>query len=208
MRLSRFSLGVVTLGLIGLTSCNVDTEKLAAKLADDLKKADQRILVGVGDDQPIIIAGGSMNFIAPLGWEIKPDPSMTALNYVDSASPATIRYVPKVEILKPNDATELPNIVIGQDITITINYDKKKGGGNDPEVVTVKIAGGKKISITSNATDPRTWKNNSARFWSHGKKHKSISTIDVNGDTVDCGNDGECAVVIHYCTVLAGCEYR
>jgi hypothetical protein len=207
MHLPRLGLALVTVCLIAFTGC-VNEDKLAKALVAELNKSNQKILVGVGDDQPIIIAGGSMNFIAPLGWQFQPDNSVAMLNYVDLVSPGTVRYTPRVEIVKPNDATEIPNIVNGQDINITINYDQKKGGGSDPEVVLVKITGGKKITITSNKTDPRTWKNNSDRFWSHVTKHKSISTIDVNGDTVNCGADGECSVVIHYCTVAAGCVYR
>jgi hypothetical protein len=201
--------GVVMFGLVVLVSCQVDADKLAAKIAEDLKKQNPyRQTYGVGDDQPIVVAGGSINFIAPSGYAFVADAVTKSLRYTAPVGTAII----KVDVIDFNDTDNSYTIGSGTDPNIQITYDKKKGGGgNDPETVTISAPAGADLLITADKTDMSTSHMNSDRFWSHPKKHKSMSKVQVGvNPAVSCGNDGECSVVIHYCTTAPGvkCSYH
>jgi hypothetical protein len=212
MDLSRSSwimLGAVTLGLAILASCGkIDADELAKKIAADLKKDDRYRRFGIGDDQPIVVAGGSMNLIAPVGLAFVADTGKQALTLTAPAG----TVITKVDVIDPNDTPRSYPITGGTDPQIKITYDKKKGGsGSDPEVVTISASHGTDLAITSDTKDMSTAHSNSDRFWSHPKKHKSISKVQVGNNTaVQCGNDGECSLVIHYCTTAVGvtCIYH
>ena len=197
MHLSRGGwtlLGTVALGLAALSSCT----KTAA---DDPARHRP---VAVGDDQPIVIAGGSMNFIAPSGSAFVADTSTRSLRY---AAPAGT-VITRVDVIDPRDAKKQVDIVGGQDPNIRITYDIKKGGGNDPEIVTIAAPNGTDLKITSDTNDMSAANSNSDRFWSHKEKHKSISQVQVGANTIQCGNYGECSVVLHYCPPIAtGCTF-
>ena len=211
MRLSRCGwtlLGTVTLGLAVLTSCNkVDTDDLAKKIAKELRDGDKPYHpVAVGDDQPIIIAGGSMNFVAPVGLFFVKDTGAQALRY--TAPTGTV--ISSVDVIGPdvNDqmVKQIFAIVSGQDPNIQLTYDKKKGSGNDAEIVTIAAPIGTDLKITSSTKDMSTAHSISDRFWSHPKQHKSMSKVQVGANpAVTCGNFGECSVVIHYCPTSGTC---
>jgi hypothetical protein len=198
MHLSRGGwtlLGTVALGLAVLSSCT----KIGA---DDPARHRP---VAVGDDQPIIIAGGSMNFIAPSGYAFVADTSTRSLRY---AAPAGT-VIRRVTVIDPGDVKNKFDIVAGQDPNIRITYDKGKcGAGNDPEIVAIAAPNGTDLTITSDTNDMSAANSNSDRFWSHKKKHKSISQVQVGANTIQCGNYGECSVVLHYCPAIAtGCTF-
>ena len=186
--------GTVALGLAVLSSCT----KIGA---DDPARHRP---VAVGDDLPIVIAGGSMNFIAPSGYAFVADTSTRSLRY---AAPAGTR-ITRVDVIDPGDVKKQVDIVGGQDPNIRIKYDIKKGGGNDPEIVTIAALNGTDLTITSDTKDMSAANSNSDRFWSHKEKHKSISQIQVGANTIQCGNYGECSVVVHYCPAIkTGCAF-
>ena len=208
MRLSRCGwtlLGTVTFGLAVLTSCNkIDADDLAKKIAENLKKDDKPIHpVAVGDDQPIIVAGGSMSFIAPVGYAFVADAPSKSLRY---AAPAST-VITSVDVLGPDDVIHpcTPcnfTIAAGEDPNIKITYDKNKKGGIDPEIVTISAPNRTDLTITSKPKDMSKAVMHTARFASHPNQHKSISQVQVGTNTVPCGNFGECSVVIHYCSTL------
>jgi hypothetical protein len=207
MHLSRCSwtlLGTVTLGLAVLTSCGkIDADEMAKKIAADLRKDDPKNRFAVGDDQPIVVAGGSMNFIAPVGLAFVADTPNKSLDFTAPAG----TQITKVDVIDPNDALNSYPIAPNTNPQVKITYDKKKGGGSDPEVVTISAPKGTDLTITSDTKDMSTAHSNSDRFWSHPKKHKSISKVQVGTNSpVSCGNDGECSVVIHYCTTAVGVQ--
>ena len=202
MHLSRGGwtlLGTVTFGLAVLTSCT----KIGA---DDPARHRP---VAVGDDQPIIIAGGSMYFVAPVGYQFMPDadPKTLLFGVLNSSSASTDRWVSSVDVIEPDNTLTKTPLSSGQDLNIVIEYDQKKGGGgNEKEEVTITAPNRHNLTITSSLPDNiRKAKAHSPRFWSHFDKDKSISKISVNGViTKDCKAYGECAVVIHYCIDSAG----
>ena len=104
MHLSRCSwtlLGTVTLGLAVLTSCGkIDADEMAKKIAADLRKDDPKNRFAVGDDQPIVVAGGSMNFIAPVGLAFVADTPNKSLDFTAPAG----TQITKVDVIDPNDA--------------------------------------------------------------------------------------------------------
>jgi hypothetical protein len=109
-----------------------------------------------------------MNFIAPVGYAFVADAASKSLTY--TAPPGTV--ITKVDVIDPTDTLHTFPIASGKDPNIQITYDKKKGGGNDSETVTVAAPMGNDLSIKADTVDMSTSHQNSAGF-GHTPKHKS-----------------------------------
>lgn len=154
-----------------------------------------------GDDQPVVMAGGSMYFSTTGDGEFD-NTSTDAVTHSASS-----RYITKVTITDPDDKDTIQSFS-GVQVKITMVYDKNKGSGSDMEKITLATDGnGQGMTLTSDKKGfGSMFKKFGPNLGMYQRKHKSLSRICINDDTcntgsgTDCGNYGECVMTIKYCT--------
>ena len=206
MKLQRFR-WILVIGIavaaISFTGCKKETAEGGAKPAEGGPKTK----AGGGDDEPVVVAGGSTYIGTPSGHRFDPD-STGRLVHSDPN-----RYVTSVEVIDKDDnpLTPVPTFN-NQPVTIDITYCRIGTGhacvSGTSETVTLKtVTLGQGLTISSDRTKmARSPKMIPPNLLTHPRRKKTMRDVSLNGTKVaDCYDDGECSITIHYC-LTADCK--
>jgi hypothetical protein len=182
---------------------------LAATLAINYMKQQGQVNpldVGANQDEPIIVAGGSMHFITAPEFTLSGDGAGTlTLLKSDGTAPksATVSQV-DVSYSNGTGGSQQANLSPSSPITITMTYGK---GGGGTDTVTISIDNStSKFQVTNSDKDIG---NDSPTFITY-RRHKSqdgkLNKINVNGTDYPCDSKtANCVIKIHYSCAKANC---
>jgi len=178
-----------------------------------------------GDDEPIIMSGGSMYIGNHPGgilanYQINADHGAHRLVHSDQSL-----YVKRVDVTDTNDNTTFypasGQLTAADTVKIDLTYCKLvPSGGNldcdqtSTETVTFQtVTGSQGLVITSTAADMDRSTHLLPNLWAHRRRHRKIKNITTTigtgqPDTKSCLPDGECSIVIHYCTLSTDCTLK
>lgn len=155
------------------------------------------------DDEPILMAGGSMYISTPRG----PDdfyPSGDDLQHQN-----TSRYVRKVEVRDADDGVH--SYPFNGNNQAKIDVEFCKNCASDKETVTFRTSAQNNQGLTIHSDSSKMADSIQLlpHLWVHRHHQKQIQSITVSGSTtpsmkIPC-TDGDCVLTIHYCSMNADC---
>ena len=188
-----------------LAGCNWQTGSTKKK-DPDFHKEDTG-----GDDQPIVIAGGSLHVFTPLGWVFNPGASDADPWTLSSDNvPITGRYITYVEGVD-TDGTAFPTAgpyVRGDKVTVAVQYcdgrNCNSGHVRGISFIYDGTAGTPVLTVDDDIDHGRAFKKAFNSYLKHytQKKYSFNQIVVKKNDTADktwaCSNDGDCEIKIHF----------
>ena len=190
-----------------LAGCNWQTGSTKKK-DPDFHKEDTG-----GDDQPIVIAGGSLHVFTPLGWEFNPGASNAyPWTLWDSYNtvPVTGRYVSYVEGVD-TDGTAFPTAgpyARADKVTVAIQYCESRACNSGHVRGISFIYDGTLatpvLTVDDDMDHGGAFKKAFKSYLKHytQKKYSFNQIVVKKNDTADktwaCSNDGDCEIKIHF----------
>jgi hypothetical protein len=170
------------------------------------------IKTGPGDDEPIIMAGGSMRITTILDWGDDFVSTGGMLVHDNPMRMATNLYVSQIVILdtagtKHYQETDSSTGKVQIDMNYCVPQSAgattcQQGTAETVSFITTSVNQG--LTVTSTGQLPTE---TTRYFWDHPATQKKIEWISINGKQVtDCLPSGLCNMVIHYCKFDKGCR--
>jgi hypothetical protein len=153
-----------------------------------------------GDDEPILVGGGSLHLRAHNGQWIGTGESPRKWEHCDSGGNPSKRFSTKVDIVYVKGATpsaEVPALEIrkiDQHASIEISFST----GEPPVTLEAAQAGG--LTVTSNGPGAVGANDPSLISFPAGTPKEVVLKRDGQADErYSCGSMGRCILIIHYC---------
>jgi len=154
-----------------------------------------------GDDQPILVVGGSLHVSASSGkWDKQPDGSVV---HKDTAGNPSKRHVTRIEVFSTkllDGSTIVDKVDPVGPVSIEMIFGPSNPSSvslnNDPSPAGLGL-----ILGPGGAVDQLD-----SRLVSFTTGTPILNLVKINGKSYDCGPCGKCTLLIHYCDKQNGCK--
>jgi hypothetical protein len=157
------------------------------------------------DDEPILMAGGSMYISTPVG------PDDFAPSGDDLQHQNTTRYVTKVEVRDANDVVYSYPFNGNNQAKIDVEFCKNCASDKETVTFVTGAQNNQGLIVHSDGSKMAHSIHLLPHLWVHRHHQKQIQSITVSGSTttspakITC-TDGDCLLTIHYCPMNANCS--